>query len=442
MNRNQSTIICITALTAATGLLSAGPLNPPAGPVASTYKTLSDVEPRTAVSTANTPGDASDLFVISQAGSYYLTANIQGQSGKTSILITAKGVKLDLNGFTIQGGGPGITASGAAVAHVNVSNGRITGCTGMGLNLAACSDSDVEDVRVASCSNGGVSVGTSSIVQRVHIDGCAQTGLSLGYFAVAEDCSITNGVAPSAGGVFVSSGSRLIGCLSEQNTGAGFLAAGTNNEGLVMTRCTAYANTDAGFDLRQMNHGTLESCSAHGSGASGFQLGAGFILRDCIAASCTLDGFVLQGDASIAERCISDSNDQVGFTISGAHTTVQSCKSTGNIHQGYHVTGNGSMLLSSTAQANGPTTFAGFWIDTGGCRVEGNLSNGNGVGFYVNGQGNMILRNSATANVTNYFAAIGNHVASIISPPSNSTAINGNSGGSPLSTDPNANFVY
>jgi len=31
------------------GLLFAGPLNPPAGPVTSTYKTLSEIEPRTNV---------------------------------------------------------------------------------------------------------------------------------------------------------------------------------------------------------------------------------------------------------------------------------------------------------------------------------------------------------------------------------------------------------
>ena len=48
-----------SAIVAAAAILSrAGPLTPPGGTVASTYKTLSEVEPRTAISAATTPGDA------------------------------------------------------------------------------------------------------------------------------------------------------------------------------------------------------------------------------------------------------------------------------------------------------------------------------------------------------------------------------------------------
>jgi hypothetical protein len=43
--------------------------------VASTYKTLSEIEPRIALNQANTPGSASKLFRITQPGSYYLTGN-------------------------------------------------------------------------------------------------------------------------------------------------------------------------------------------------------------------------------------------------------------------------------------------------------------------------------------------------------------------------------
>ena len=45
---NRTTILAAAALTlAAVGLLVAmGPLNPPAGPVTSSYKTLTEVEPQ------------------------------------------------------------------------------------------------------------------------------------------------------------------------------------------------------------------------------------------------------------------------------------------------------------------------------------------------------------------------------------------------------------
>src|SRR5437868_1893082 len=63
---------------AATGALVsvAGPLNPPAGPVAPSYKTLTEVEPRIAVNATNTPGNSAYSYRITQQGSYYLTGDV------------------------------------------------------------------------------------------------------------------------------------------------------------------------------------------------------------------------------------------------------------------------------------------------------------------------------------------------------------------------------
>src|SRR5262245_59200135 len=65
----RPTVITALACVAAgltTALLTAaamsGPLDPPAGPVAPTYKTLTEVEPRTPISSTTTPGDATTLF--------------------------------------------------------------------------------------------------------------------------------------------------------------------------------------------------------------------------------------------------------------------------------------------------------------------------------------------------------------------------------------------
>src|SRR5437870_4522683 len=77
--------------------LHAGDLNPPPGPVTPTMKTLTEVEPRTAISAVNTPGDGDSLFKITQAGSYYLIGNAQGAAGKTGIEVTASHVTIDLN---------------------------------------------------------------------------------------------------------------------------------------------------------------------------------------------------------------------------------------------------------------------------------------------------------------------------------------------------------
>jgi hypothetical protein len=94
MSRTPVACIAITstALLAASAILTAGPLGPPAGPVASSYKTLTEVEPRTAINAANTPGDATSLFKITQPGSYYLTGNITGSSSQAcSVTFTSPG---------------------------------------------------------------------------------------------------------------------------------------------------------------------------------------------------------------------------------------------------------------------------------------------------------------------------------------------------------------
>ncbi len=50
-------------------------------------KTADQIEPRTIVNATNTPGDAANSFIIKQPGSYYLTTNLVGVSGKGGIEI-------------------------------------------------------------------------------------------------------------------------------------------------------------------------------------------------------------------------------------------------------------------------------------------------------------------------------------------------------------------
>src|SRR5689334_2327995 len=95
--------ICAVALLAGAWVASAGPLDPPAGPVAPTMKTLSEVEPRIPIHSLP--------LTISQPGSYYLAENITAAGG--GITISADYVTLDLMGFSLSGApGDGITATG------------------------------------------------------------------------------------------------------------------------------------------------------------------------------------------------------------------------------------------------------------------------------------------------------------------------------------------
>jgi hypothetical protein len=55
----------VSGLCLIAGPVAAGPLNPPAGPVTSTYKALAEVELRIAINAVNTAGDVNHVYRIS-----------------------------------------------------------------------------------------------------------------------------------------------------------------------------------------------------------------------------------------------------------------------------------------------------------------------------------------------------------------------------------------
>src|SRR6267378_5566906 len=74
--------------------LAQGSLTPPGAP-SPTMKTLTQIEPRTPISSLP--------YTITNAGSYYLTTNLTGASGSNGVTIASGNVTLDLNGFALLG---------------------------------------------------------------------------------------------------------------------------------------------------------------------------------------------------------------------------------------------------------------------------------------------------------------------------------------------------
>ncbi|MBU6414078.1 MAG: hypothetical protein KGS45_11460 [Planctomycetes bacterium] len=52
-------------VAALASMAQAGPLDPPPGPIMPTQRPLGEIEPRTVLSQATTPGDATAVYVIS-----------------------------------------------------------------------------------------------------------------------------------------------------------------------------------------------------------------------------------------------------------------------------------------------------------------------------------------------------------------------------------------
>ncbi len=149
--------------------LAQGSLTPPGTP-APTMKTFDQIEPRKEVNATNTPGDSTALFIISSSGSYYLSGNIAGVSGKSGIKIAADDVTLDLNGFQLKG----VSGSGSGIVHVIVTggvrnvavlNGTVRDWPGGGVLAASHFYSLYENLRLYKNGASGLEAGGGSVVR-------------------------------------------------------------------------------------------------------------------------------------------------------------------------------------------------------------------------------------------------------------------------------------
>lgn len=221
-------ITCLATLIASfilhpSSLHAQGALTPPGAPAA-TMKSLDQIEPRTIVNATNTPGDAINAFIISQPGSYYLTTNLLGVSGKNGIEITANNVTLDLNGFAVQGVS-GIAAGillENVITNITVRNGAVSSWGSGGVYCVSASSANVvvEDVNVSANTNGG--------------------GIILNGPGVVRGCNCQNN-----GSGIICSGGLVSDCTADNNGGGITMISG------VVSGCTANNNKyDGLFDCQ------------------------------------------------------------------------------------------------------------------------------------------------------------------------------------------------
>jgi len=200
----------------------AGPVNPPAGPVAPTHKTLTEVEPRIAVNAANTPGASGAMYVISQPGSYYLTGNITSTGSGSAIRIDASDVTLDLCGFRIHGAGAGqigVSVS-PSQSRCRIVNGTITGFQAWA--VSGSNDTALEDLRIADCPEGVV-CGPRSVARRVTIrNSTAGYAISMSAHGLVESCVVME----SPKGILVNANSVVRGCSVSDATDTALNLAG------------------------------------------------------------------------------------------------------------------------------------------------------------------------------------------------------------------------
>lgn len=392
--------LALTALAFSSSAF-AGPINPPAGPVTSTMKTMTEVEPRIAINSTNTPGDndaSPSIFKITQPGSYYLTGNISGAVGKHGIEITASGVTIDLNGFEatgVPGSLSGVTATVNALRNISIKNGSVRnwGWSGVDLVASLANTCDVSQIRASGCGNGG------------------QTG-----------------------GIVVGFRSRVSDCVASANTGRG-IAVGSDS---VISGCASHGNTGNGIDIG--NFSTAISCTANENGNAGISA-TGASLTNCSATNNTGNG--INNGSGNTTACVSNDNGGNGFNLS--YGTISNCTARMNTLSGI-VVDSGAFVLNNTCSSNGLSSGNGAGIHAIGSdnRIEGNNCLFADRGIDVDGLGNVIVRNTVSGNTTNWTIAASNVVGPIIDRTApGGAAISGNSAAGTMgTTDPNANFTY
>jgi hypothetical protein len=334
------------------GRAQAGPLNPPAGPVTSTGKTLLDVEPRTAVNATNTPGTANAVFRISQPGSYYLTGNVTGQSGKHGIVIAASDVTLDLNGFTltgVPGSLDGIINEGT-INRVTLRNGTIFRWGVNGATLATATTAlDFRAENVAFLDNGAI-------------------GLRCDGNILLTDCNASDN---GSTGFSLGSNSSVTRCTVIRNSGAGISAAA----GVTILDCLAFLNSTVGFGA--ITGSLIRNCTARQNGLSGIEVSSTCAVLDCVSSRNGTNGISCLSDCLIrGNQCVSN-----GISSNAS---------------GILVSGDDGRIVDNTCVAN---SDRGITVTTAGNFIARNICSGSATNWSI-AVGNVCLVVSAATNTT------------------------------------------
>ena len=288
---------------AAAAILAVGDLNPPSGAVAETGKRLAEIEPRIAINATNTPGDATSLFRITQPGSYYLTGNVNGQSGKNGILITIGNVTIDLNGFRLAGSvgsldGIGCSGAGSLV----VRNGTVLNWGGDGIDLFLGSSILIEEVISTTNLGDGISSGPRSRIR---------------------DCTASNN---SQDGISSGTDSVVSGCITEFNTLDGIIVSTVG----VVSDCASRFNNGIGIRVNALGFSTIERCSVTENGLDSILGGRNMRIVDNVSAFAGRVGagaaiHVTSNDNYIAGNLCTASDIGLDVDVSGNLIVRNSC---------------------------------------------------------------------------------------------------------------------
>lgn len=403
-------------------LCAQGSLTPPGAP-APTMRTLTQIQPRTPISTYPT--------TITSPGSYYLTGNLN-PFASTAIIIQASDVTVDLNGFNILQGDTGIYVSNG-VQNATIRNGSLRAQGTYGIFAPNVSGLTLEHLRVAGVTSG--------------------VGATVSSNAVVEDCIFENNAGD---GLRTSEGARVFNITSVSNQGVGILTGHHS----VIRNCVVANNTSYGIDAGYSC--VISDCAARNNSANNINAGNDVAISHCTANGSKAGSGIVFTLIGTVTACTADGNNQYGIDAQ-QRGNISQCNAYGNGQSGIHANYVGSVqncvcdvngfcgilsdaggfitIANNSCTENGisgTNSGAGIRVlNNGGCRIENNNLVANYIGVDSRSGRNIVLRNTAAGNTTNYNILSGSSYGPII----NVTGANDISGISG-SSHPAANLSY
>jgi parallel beta-helix repeat protein len=300
-------------------------------------------------------------------------------SGDNGITISSGDVVLDLNGFALVGNNTSFGIRVLSVTNLVIRNGTIKSWH-QAISAQVASAITVEKINAVANPGGGIQVGTQSFVSKCLVTGVTEAG---------------------AFGITAGSHSIIADCDVSLNSPAGGFGI-TVSPSCAVLRCVANANTGVSAAIDTSGNCLVADCVANSNingSANGISTGNDCRITNCLANNNHTDGIVANANCMII-GCKADNN------ANGIHV-----KSTINDIEDNSVINN---------------TASGILADVNKNFIVKNRASGNGA-----------------TGMHNYHLAAGNFVGPIVIPPQAGAAIDGNVGGTGVtSTDPWANFSY
>ena len=222
-------------------------------------------------------GDAAGFPVqITSPGSYVLTGDLSATASVSSmILVGANEVRLDLNGFKIDGGGtctgfPVTSCSGglstygiqAFGARIHVSNGIVRGMEDDGISQTGNS-SRLSNLHVRENGRHGALMAHSAVVDRVTAANNGQWGISINNGSMVTN---SDALANGSVGITTVGSARISGCVARSN-GSNGIAAGM---GSTVSDSVARDNSSDGISVTGGSH--VFGNTLYGNASNGINL--------------------------------------------------------------------------------------------------------------------------------------------------------------------------